>query len=199
MSNAEEQEDDTSTILPDSFSPNETVDVKPNTNKTTCLNSSKLSEIARRLFVNTFRKKDTESKNVDNQAPEKDPLSLAFAKSFGSKEDTHFSFETIEEHTDVEPDFNTAEESSMPDINLIVDDKVDSTPSIITPELTVGFQNTQDKLASIKKEWEEAKKRDLTATQKETDDEGMPEPKISNDRDFSYPFGGWMDTENYDN
>lgn len=198
MSNIEEQGNDASTILPDSFSPNETIDTEPTTNTASSFSSNKLSENARRLFVNTFRKKDTESKNVDNQAPEKDPLSLAFAKSFGSKEDTHFSFETIEEHTDVEPNFNTAEESSMPDITLTIDEKVDNTPSIITPELTAGFQNTQDKLASIKKEWEEAKKRDLTATQKETDDEGMPEPKISNDRDFSYPFGGWMGAENYD-
>lgn len=198
MSNIDEQESDNSTILSDSFSHNENIDNEPTTNETPSFTSNKLSENARRLFVNTFRKKDNESKNVDTKTSEKDPLSLAFAKSFGSKEETHFSFETIEDHTDTESNFETPEESSMPDINLSVDDEIESIPSVITPELTEGFQNTQDKLASIKKEWEEAKKRDLTATQKETNEEGMPEPKINNDRDFSYPFGGWMDTENYD-
>ena len=199
----------------------------------------KISENARRLFINTFRKKE-------NQEPEaKDPLTEAFAKSFGviekNEEETDrqipsLSSENIlgEEETSDGQIFDEADEkenqkdlekedkqqeetvSSMPEIIISREEPLfeqnyeeDTEPhfekeeprSKITPELTAGFQNTQEKLEDIRKEWEEAKQRDALSTKESThteEAEGMPEPQINKDSDFSYPFGGWMNTDNYE-
>lgn len=216
--------------------------------------SERLSESARRLFINTFRKKE-----VTPEPEVKDPLSMAFEKSFGNnyeeketipmdapsdeevydEEDLAIVEESRQEYS--EPEDNTLveyqneetepseEENSMPEIILrtetmphLEQETIDSEPhfeqeksvsephfeskeeisSVITPELTAGFQNTQEKLADIKKEWEEAKQRDLQASREPEPSllpqEGMPEPKINKDNEFSYPFSGWMNTDNYE-
>ena len=216
--------------------------------------SERLSESARRLFINTFRKKE-----VTPEPETKDPLTMAFEKSFGNsyEEKETISTEapsdeevydeevvtiaeenqqeylgaddnTSEEYQNEEPE-PSEEENSMPEIILQTEtqphfeqkeiipephfEKEDpvSEPhfevkeevsSVITPELTAGFQNTQEKLADIKKEWEKAKQRDLQASREPeptlSPQEGMPEPKINKDNDFSYPFSGWMNTDNYE-
>ena len=69
--------------------------------------------------------------------------------------------------------------------------------SVVTPIIENGFLSSQEKLADIKKEWEDAKQRDLVINQDNDTEEGMPEPKISNDDEYSYPFGGWTNADNY--
>ena len=168
-----------------------------------------LSENARQMFLNTFTRKKTENVKEDVQE-NADPLSMAFAKSFGNPSEDismprepHFS-EDIEEpsehvETENEPKENEEEEVSIIPEEKPLQDIFAPTPSVVTSELESGFQQTQNQLADLKKEWEEAKQRDLSAQQEPVfqKEEGMPEPKISNDEDFSYPFGEWMNAENY--
>ena len=134
-----------------------------------------------------------------------DPLSLAFAKSFGVSENEEKSEEPFFES--VREDISILSEENKIDNNqeiLIEDEKVKKDeetsdtiiPSVISPDIETGFLSSQEKLADIKKEWEEAKQRDLVVNS-DNDDEGMPEPKISNDDEYSYPFGGWTNADNY--
>ena len=189
-----------------------------------------LSENARKLFVETFTKKRASA----NREEMTDPLSLAFAKSFGEEktensaepspssdlqrqsarqedENEETSKVSVVSPSDAEEktisrDFSaeTLEEESpaMPDIVLESDAPSHlfaPAPSVVTPEIEKGFENTQNRLATLKREWEEAKQRDLTARKEPSfdNDEGMPEPKVSNDENFSYPFGGWTDADKY--
>ena len=210
MSNIENEFRDTedSFALPKSFAPEYNHSQNEETVAKKESSSSKLSENARRLFVNTFRKKEPRLSDESLEDTESnDPLSVAFAKSFGPSLNDEKKQPRLTENQDDFSDNheNSAdtyqafeESSSMPEISLTKNDNFSEATSAITPELTAGFQNTQEKLASIKKEWEEAKQRDLRVVPTSAEEEGMPEPKISNDSDFSYPFGGWANENNYD-
>lgn len=198
--------------------------------------TEQINESARRLFVNTFRKKETKPENQET----KDPLTMAFAKSFGNMQEEETpdriepslisetmvqdeepeSVTEIVENTPVEEKEVVIEDKietiSMPEIVISKEEpavapkfeeepepyfeKEDDLQSQVTPELTVGFHEAQEQLEDIKKEWEAAKQRDLQSGQEQekTLEEGMPEPKINNNEDFSYPFGGWMNTDNYE-
>lgn len=207
-SESDDRDAEDSFALPESFAPeyNLSQDNKEGAEKES--SSSKISENARRLFVNTFRKKEPRLSDESLEDTESnDPLSVAFAKSFGpsSNEDKRqprlterqeILSDTRENREESYPTFEDS--SSMPEINLTKETSLSEETSAITPELTAGFQNTQEKLASLKKEWEEAKQRDLRVVPTSAEEEGMPEPKISNDSDFSYPFGGWANENNYD-
>ena len=161
-----------------------------------------LSESARRLFVNTFNRRKKEEDNIIKEEPKiEDPLSLAFAKSFGASEDEEKSeepfFESVSEETLVQQEKEEVENNLADEVVEEEEDKKDmAIQSIITPTIENGFLTSQEKLADIKKEWEEAKQRDLVINS-DNDDEGMPEPKISNDDEYSYPFGGWTNADNY--
>ena len=200
--------------------------------------TSELSESARRLFINTFTRKKTETKEAEpaikEQNEPKDPLSLAFAKSFGSEEEPEKEEPRLEpslsflapdkEEEEIQPVFekepeqteepeDTApklevETESTPELTIseiIVKEEQESkglnfeeAASIIHADLEGGFTKATASLSDMNQEWEEAKQRDLKAQKEvENTDEGMPEPKISNDGDYSYPFGGWMNADNY--
>lgn len=201
--------------------------------------TSDLSESARRLFINTFTRKKTEIKETELTSKEqnepKDPLSLAFAKSFGSEDEpekeeprleSSLSFlapekeeqqsvfeketETIEETEEPAPEPESEAEAekepelTVPEIIIKEEEepvtglKFEEAASIIHADLEGGFTKATASLSDMKQEWEEAKQRDLKAQKEvESTDEGMPEPKISNDGDYSYPFGGWMNADNY--
>jgi len=156
----------------------------------------KISENARKLFINTFNRNKKSAISTTEKETDKieDPLSLAFAKSFGEpsheQDDVHF-----EEHDDAVETSNN-EEFSMPEI-FIEDKNTESVASAITPSIENGFLSSQEKLIDIKQEWENAKHRDLIINNTDNVDEGMPEPKISNDDEYSYPFGGWTNADNY--
>lgn len=160
-----------------------------------------LSESARRLFVNTFtrRKKEEEPKQPESRTEETDPLSLAFAKSFG----------TPESKPAAEPHFETPQPEMKAETPLPVPEiVVESRPSIETPTISApsvvdiagleqGFLSAQERIAGVKKEWEETKWRDLSVNNASDEEEGMPEPKVGNDDDYSYPFGGWTNADKY--
>lgn len=174
-----------------------------------------LSESARRLFINTFTRKKTEKKKAEPEEENKDPLSLAFAKSFGAEEESvkeEPRFDSVVEETDtVEEENNISlslptEETDVtqpseefvetePDSETV---KPEEKPTEEIPSWESGFLKTKETLEEIRQEWEAAKQRDLSAAKEpEQTDEGMPEPKIGNDEDYSYPFGGWMNADNY--
>ena len=71
--------------------------------------------------------------------------------------------------------------------------------SAVTPELEQGFFSSGEKLNALRQEWENAKQRDISVSKEPTfaPEEGMPEPKVGNDDDYSYPFGGWTNADNY--
>ena len=191
-----------------------------------------LSENARKRFVETFTRKKVSSENEE----EKDPLSLAFAKSFGKKtaENSGESFVPVTLQSSLTTQYDKSikndekldflsfdveaqdkqrilsakpieedEESlAMPDIVLEKDDPsrlFTATQSIVSTNIEKEFENTQNRLASLRKEWDEVKLHELIV-QKEPplgNGEGMPEPKVGNDENFSYPFGGWTDADKY--
>lgn len=181
-----------------------------------------LSESARRLFINTFTRKKPEPE-VEKQEDDKDPLSLAFAKSFGAvkEEEPHFEPSFEEEEPVIEPEEDNddipfieepvieeepvvSEEKeedisfSMPEIVL---KKEDDEPqfSVVKPEMETAFSSVGSRVHEIRREWESAKQRDMElSAQAKPEEDGMPEPKIDNDSEFSYPFGGWMNADNYD-
>lgn len=173
---------------------------------------SGLSESARRLFVHTFTRKKTEEKPVleDPTEEKKDPLSLAFEKSFGASQEEPQNEDSVvtlahpvDERSNLSVHLVEAEEKddiSMPEIILNRDDDKKS-PSFSEPKIESGFLSAKETLNDIRKELEATAQRSLSATKEldiESELQGMPEPKISNDSDFSYPFGGWMNAENYD-
>ena len=169
-----------------------------------------LSESAKRLFINTFKRKEAPNDQISvNEIEPKDPLSLAFAKSFGhnqedqqEKEAPHFepSFtsplenDTLVLSDEIRVSENVSQEETMPDIHIT--NETQEPPLVVSPDITAGFSSVQEKLADMKKGWEDAKEKDISI-QKGTTDGGMPEPKVSNDSNFSYPFGGWMNADNY--
>ena len=202
------------------------------------IKENRLTEGARRLFVNTFKRKESTKSEEPFTESEKDPLSVALAKSFGAADEEqtvmepHFSESTPSDNEELrqppsflsEPAFDEEEIPFAPEDEpetqfkeehktIKNEEKEDhfiletNAPEIVpepilsavSPELENGFQKTQSALADIKQEWEDAKQRDLSAIQEPSEKEGMPEPKINNDNSFSYPFGGWMDAENYHN
>ncbi len=168
-------------------------------------NTSPLSETARKLFVNTFtRKKSEEVFESKDHEENRDPFSLALEKSFGSSEGiekTEPVFETSEPEFE-EPlapvreifissgDEEDDDEMSMPEITLSQNDETPSL-SLVSSSLEENFLSTSEKLVDMRREWEDAKNRDEQAS------ESMPTPKVGNDEDYSYPFGGWSDVENY--
>lgn len=160
---------------------------------------SGLSDSARRLFVNTFtrRKKETPQPQ-EKRIEETDPLSLAFAKSFGSAEpaaEPHFEESylppvTEDEEIPPEPNVVIEEQSSVKSEekgNAVVD----------IAGLEQGFLTAQERIADVKKEWENIQRRDLSVDNV-SEEEGMPEPKVGNDDEYSYPFGGWTNADKYD-
>lgn len=176
-----------------------------------------LSETARQMFLNTFTKKKAEAEK-ENKQESSDPLSVAFAKSFGNQPEEVFekeinfvedSEEKSENEDNLELEEKIEDEDAVTGDEIIQNEKTEEkslqdvfapAPSVVTPEIENGFNQTQSQLADLKKEWEEAKQRDLSARKEPTfeeEKEGMPEPKINKDEDFSYPFGEWMNVENY--
>lgn len=193
------QENVIETILPSSLIEKKE-DVKENS----------ISENARRLFINTFNRRKKEEDTVVKEEPKiEDPLSLAFAKSFGSSDTEEIKIaEPFFEQEDGEQEENMLAEQIEETIEELKEEEQENVEEVeeteevevvsaITSSIENGFLSSQEKLASIKKEWEEAKQRDLSVNNS-SEDEGMPEPKInSNDDEYSYPFGGWTNADNY--
>ena len=198
---------------------------------------NRLSENARRLFINTFtrrKKSEPEPETSPSSATEADPLSLAFAKSFGAPQsaeaEPHFETPapaepeptvavenkfTFEPAAVTEPEpvampeiiinhHTEAEETAAPSLDAVSALQSEPEPaaptvSAVTPELEQGFFSSGEKLNAIRQEWENAKQRDISVSKEPTfaPEEGMPEPKVGNDDDYSYPFGGWTNADNY--
>lgn len=163
---------------------------------------SPLSETARRLFVNTFTRKKKEEPSETKESADPDPFSLALEKSFGSSdpiEKTEPVFESSEPEIE-EPLAPVREifispaadenDMSMPEITLSKDEEP-SGLSLVSSSLEENFLSSREKLADIRREWEDAKTRNEKAS------ESASAPKAGSDEDYSYPFGGWSDVENY--
>lgn len=160
---------------------------------------SGLSDSARRLFVNTFtRRKKEEPKSQESRTEETDPLSLAFAKSFGS------GTPAVEPHFETSYQPSATEDEAIPPVpDVVIEKQPAAEPAekentvVDIAGLEQGFLNARERIADVKREWENIQQRDLSADNI-TEEEGMPEPKVGNDDEYSYPFGGWTNADKYD-
>ncbi len=125
--------------------------------------------------INPFKKKKEPIFEEDEEEPQKDPFSLALEKSFRAEEPAA---------PRNEPAFDSAPAGEDPEDAM-------PTPVISAPlreeePEEAMLTNTQKKLNSLKKEWQE-----MNETKKEKPVEDEEEASLS------YPFGGWTDAENY--
>ena len=116
---------------------------------------------------------------------EKDPLSVAFAKSFGQESDDIKKEPTFlrDEEVIEQEEAKTADNDLPAEISISSVISEETSPTEPTVE-----ENNMHETAPIVSEPKIL----------EQEAEGMPEPKINRDDEYSYPFGGWMNADNYD-
>lgn len=162
------------------------------------------------------KKKEAEVDEVSSgQTGEKDVLSLALERSFGTaagnRQEPAFSVFAIEAPVPG-TDSNTPKFSiSLPETDsisdLISEPDDDSTPELVIEPRETGktpakrapyaeMSSTQRTLDNLRKEWEELKKAEGSSYGTSPAAEN-PSVNEKEEDSFAYPFGGWTNEENY--
>ena len=180
--------------------------------------SGKSGKFALGTKIPFFRKsKHAETDEVRNPpAAEKDVLSIALERSFGStaevkKEPSFSTFKSPApeaKNDDNMPKFSI----NLPETNsaseLISEPDTDSLPELVIeprkPEKEslrrapyAEMSSTQRTLDNLRKEWEELKKSEKNSYGRSPAPEKPSAQTESEDDNFAYPFGGWVNEENY--
>ena len=163
------------------------------------------------------RKKENEpQEEISPVGEEKDVLSIALERSFGTsaptKEEPSFSVFDIKTSTTVsnpadEPKFSISlpETSSNPTLISEPDNEnsseliIESRPVKSTPKRApyAEMSSTQRTLDNLRKEWEDLKKAEGSSYES-TSAASKANPTAENDDDnLTYPFGGWTNEDNY--
>lgn len=163
------------------------------------------------------KKKEAEAdEDSSGQTGEKDVLSLALERSFGTATDDRqepafgvFDTETPVCGTDSgnAPKFSISLPETDSTSDLISGPDDDSTPELMIEPRETGktpakrapyaeMSSTQRTLDNLRKEWEELKKAE-GSSYGTSPAAGKPSATEKEEDSFAYPFGGWTNEENY--
>ena len=151
------------------------------------LKSSLASKVSK---INVFKKKTAPAPKTEpvvgiGGTEERDPLSIALERSFGTPKE-----EDNEPHFDAMP---APADGALEDESVLAAEPAENKPQENEEILT----DTQKKLNDLKKEWEDMKKPITASAAKAVGDDSLPEEKNEETETLAYPFGGWTDEENY--
>ena len=129
--------------------------------------------------INLFGHKDSR-KESDYQEPERDPFSIALERSFSN-----------------DSNVSAIEQTEAPRISMPTEEEIvqEASPSISIPSTNdyvseprfeIGMTDTQKTIDGLKKEWAEGAKTSQ-----------ISESGRAVDENYVYPFGSWIDEQNY--
>lgn len=154
--------------------------------------------------INPFKKKEPEPLR-ENRAQERDPFSIALERSFGSvpEDETprlRMSEETVSRESMPEPRLSPPEEAFEPKFETEPAEapRFEESETVFQEQPSEEeLSDTQKKLNSLKKEWAEMTMPQAAIPEKTIAVQAEEKNENEDEENTAYPFGGWVDEENY--
>lgn len=154
--------------------------------------------------INPFKKKEPEPLR-ENRAQERDPFSIALERSFGSvpEDETprlRMSEETVSRESMPEPRLSPPEEVFEPKFETEPAEapRFEESETVFQEQPSEEeLSDTQKKLNSLKKEWAEMTMPQAAIPEKTIAVQAEEKNENEDEENTAYPFGGWVDEENY--
>ena len=129
--------------------------------------------------INLFGHKDSR-KESDYQEPERDPFSIALERSFSNDSNVSAIEQTEAPRISMPTEEEIVQEAS-PSISI-----PSTNDDVSEPRFEIGMTDTQKTIDGLKKEWAEGAKTSQ-----------ISESGRAVDENYVYPFGSWIDEQNY--
>lgn len=154
--------------------------------------------------INPFKKKEPEPLR-ENRAQKRDPFSIALERSFGSvpEDETprlRMSEETVSRESMPEPRLSPPEEAFEPKFETEPAEapRFEESETVFQEQPSEEeLSDTQKKLNSLKKEWAEMTMPQAAIPEKTIAVQAEEKNENEDEENTAYPFGGWVDEENY--